>query len=96
MSSALKLEPRWPEPARLTATSALARHMSASSARRSRRRLRRLPGHGRTPPWESISRIAMLAPGTVADEVAVAQAHCASTNTPAATKSTKAGVTGKA
>ena len=32
MSSALKLEPRWPEPARLTATSAFARHMSASSA----------------------------------------------------------------
>ena len=36
MSIALKLEPRWPEPARLTATSAFARHMSASSARSSR------------------------------------------------------------
>src|SRR5438046_1855390 len=31
-SSALNVEPRWPEPARLTATSAFARHMSASSA----------------------------------------------------------------
>ena len=34
-SSELKVEPRWPEPARLTATSAFARHMSARSPRRS-------------------------------------------------------------
>ena len=34
MSSALKLEPRWPDPARLTATSAFSRQMSARSARR--------------------------------------------------------------
>ena len=34
MSSALKLEPRCPDPARLIATSAFRRHMSASSARR--------------------------------------------------------------
>ena len=34
MSSALKLEPRCPEPARFTATSAFSRHMSASSASR--------------------------------------------------------------
>ena len=33
-SMALKLEPRCPEPARLTATSAFSRHMSASSASR--------------------------------------------------------------
>ena len=32
MSIALKLEPRCPEPARLTATSVLRRHMSASSS----------------------------------------------------------------
>ena len=31
-SSALKLDPRWPEPARFTATSAFSRHMSARSA----------------------------------------------------------------
>ena len=37
MSMALKLEPRWPEPARLTAVSAFARAMSASSASRSSR-----------------------------------------------------------
>ena len=30
MSIALKLEPRWPEPARLTAVSAFSRHMSAT------------------------------------------------------------------
>ena len=34
-SSELNVEPRWPEPARLTATSAFARHMSARSPRRS-------------------------------------------------------------
>ena len=34
MSSALKLEPRCPDPARFTATSAFSRQMSASSARR--------------------------------------------------------------
>ena len=47
MSSALKLEPRWPEPARLTATSAFSRHMSASSA--SDRRIADPRAHDRTP-----------------------------------------------
>ena len=32
MSSALNVEPRWPEPARFTATSAFSRHASATSA----------------------------------------------------------------
>ena len=33
MSSALKLDPRWPEPACFTATSAFSLHMSARSSR---------------------------------------------------------------
>ena len=33
MSSALKLDPRWPEPACFTATSAFSLHMSARSPR---------------------------------------------------------------
>ena len=49
MSIALKLEPRWPEPARLTAVSAFSRHMSAtraspSSVRPASRSLRELRG----------------------------------------------------
>ena len=88
-SSALKLEPRCPEPARLTATSAFSRHMSASArSRRSRiapAARARARSSGLRDQAEHRSRSSRDASGRLS---------LRSPTSPAAPKTTSAGATG--